>query len=42
MKRFLYALAIIGCIFTANAQETVQENKQEVRTPERSHERRLL
>ncbi len=30
MKQFLIALAFIGCIFTANAQETVQENKQEV------------
>ncbi|MDL2322712.1 conjugative transposon protein TraN [Bacteroidales bacterium OttesenSCG-928-A17] len=30
MKQFLIALALIGCIFTANAQETVQENKQEV------------
>jgi conjugative transposon TraN protein len=30
MKQFVIALAFIGCIFTANAQETVQENKQEV------------
>lgn len=30
MKQFLIALALVGCIFTANAQETVQENKQEV------------
>lgn len=30
MKQFLIALAFVGCIFTANAQETVQENKQEV------------
>lgn len=30
MKQFLLALAIAGCVFTANAQETVQENKQEV------------
>lgn len=29
MKQFLIALAFVGCIFTANAQETVQENKQE-------------
>jgi len=29
MKQFLIALAMFGCIFTANAQETVQENKQE-------------
>lgn len=32
MKQFLLALALVGCIFTANAQETVQENKQEVET----------
>lgn len=30
MKQFLIALAFVGCIFTANAQETVQENKQEI------------
>lgn len=30
MKQYLIALAMFGCIFTANAQETVQENKQEV------------
>ena len=30
MKQFLIALAFVGCFFTANAQETVQENKQEV------------
>jgi hypothetical protein len=30
MKQFLIALAFVGCIFTANAQETVQENKQEL------------
>ena len=29
MKQFLFALALAGCIFTANAQETVQENKPE-------------
>lgn len=29
MKRIFLAFALIGCIFTANAQETVQENKQE-------------
>jgi conjugative transposon TraN protein len=29
MKQFLFALAFVGCIFTANAQETVQENNQE-------------
>jgi len=28
MKQFLFALAMFGCIFTANAQETVQENNQ--------------
>ena len=28
MKQFLIALAFVGCIFTANAQETVQENNQ--------------
>ena len=29
MKRFIFALAMIGCIFTANAQEveTTQETK---------------
>jgi Bacteroides conjugative transposon TraN protein len=32
MKQFILALAMFGCIFTANAQETVQENKQEVET----------
>ena len=31
MKRFLFALAIIGCVFTANAQE-VQEVTQETAT----------
>jgi conjugative transposon TraN protein len=30
MKQILLALTIFGCVFTANAQETVQENKQEV------------
>jgi len=30
MKQFLLALAIAGCVFTANAQETVQENNREV------------
>lgn len=30
MKQFLLALAFVGCILTANAQEIVQENKQEV------------
>jgi conjugative transposon TraN protein len=30
MKQILLALAIVGCVFTANAQETVQENKQEI------------
>lgn len=29
MKQFLLALAMFGCIFSANAQETVQENKRE-------------
>lgn len=28
MKQILFALALVGCIFTANAQETVQENNQ--------------
>lgn len=30
MKQFLIALALVGCIFTANAQETVQDNNQVV------------
>jgi hypothetical protein len=30
MKQFLFALALAGCIFTSNAQEAMQENKQEV------------
>jgi len=29
MKQILFALALVGCIFTANAQETVQQSKQE-------------
>ena len=32
MKQFLLALAFAGCIFTANAQQTVQENEQELET----------
>lgn len=32
MKQFLFALTFVGCVLTANAQETVQENKQEVKT----------
>jgi conjugative transposon TraN protein len=30
MKQFILALAFVGCIFTANAQETVPENNREV------------
>lgn len=29
MKRIILAFALVGCIFTAGAQETVQENKEE-------------
>jgi hypothetical protein len=38
MKQFLIALAFIGCIFTANSAGKQTGS----RTPERSHERRLL
>ncbi len=29
MKQFLITLALAGCFFVANAQEAVQDNKQE-------------